>query len=162
MLLKKILALISNILRKMANFISPQDIAPLPNGLDLDSCTIEENLNENANKPFKAYGFFMRSKDVVVAFYDLLKNLILPFLELLATSCLLTSIPFFIYECIIEHDLYYQCLVHSVIKDINEHWIGVTFIAAIILYRPILLKIESLVELSINGYNARFNNHDRR
>ena len=161
---------ISNLFRVIADWLyKPQNETPppypppLPNGLNLNNCTIEDAPNTNVplNWSRKTCNFFKHLLNVINCFFEVVKNILFPILEIVATSCLLASIPFFTYQCIIKKDCYHQQLVSSILEDITKHWIGVVFVAIIILYRPILNKIENIIEISIHGNKAKFNQKRR-
>jgi len=161
---------ISNLLRAIANWLykpqneTPPSPSPLPNGLNLNNCTIEDAPNTSVplNWSRKTCNFFKLLLNVVNGFFEVIKNILFPILEIVATSCLLATIPFFVYQCIVKKDCYYQQLVSCILEEITKHWIGVIFIAIIILYRPILNKIENIIEISIYGNKAKFNQRVRR
>lgn len=97
-----------------------------------------------------------KSKEKELTKSEYIKDVIIPVLEMITLICFLIMIVLFLILCVIGNIGTPTETVKGFVLFIDNHWKGSLFIAGVLLYRPILLKIEQLKILSLEKLKMEF------
>lgn len=114
---------------------------PIPISLN-DFANVSLNTNQTPQEP--------KNRQKKITKLDFLKENVIPFLEIAVLCSFLIMVIVFSVLCVIGNIEKPTESVKGFIAFINNNWKGSLFVVLVLLYRPIILKIEQLKKIDLD------------